>query len=175
MSLPRRRSGATTAVARLGTAWADLDDWEGRGSFEPRLAARILDPPQAGRRTGRPPPGPSGYSAALVWRPSANSSIILRQNAGRSSGRRDVTRPWSVTTVSSTQLAPALLRSALSEGHEVMRRPLTPSASISVQGPWQIAAIGLPDRAKARTNAIAFGSRRRASGLITPPGRTRPS
>ena len=33
-----------------------------------------------------------------VWRPSANSSIILAQKAGRSSGLRDVTRPRSTTT-----------------------------------------------------------------------------
>jgi len=26
-----------------------------------------------------------------------------------------------------------------------MRRPLTPSASINISGPWQIAAIGFPD------------------------------
>ena len=37
-----------------------------------------------------------------------NSSTILAQNAGRSSGLRLVTRPWSVTTSSSTQLPPAL-------------------------------------------------------------------
>ena len=49
-----------------------------------------------------------------------------------------------MTTSWSTHSAPALRRSVCSEGQEVIRRPFTPPASISVQGPWQIAAIGLP-------------------------------
>ena len=76
-----------------------------------------------------------GYSAARWWRPSAISSIILRQKSGMSSGLREVTRPWSVTTGASTHSAPAFLRSFLSDGHEVRRRPRTASASINVQGP----------------------------------------
>jgi hypothetical protein len=49
---------------------------------------------------------------------------------------------------------------------------LTPPALISVHGPWQIAAIGFSASTKWRTNAIAFGSSRSASGLMTPPGST---
>jgi hypothetical protein len=40
--------------------------------------------------------------------PSANSSTILAQKAGKSSGLRLVTKPWSVTTSSSTHSPPAL-------------------------------------------------------------------
>src|ERR1700759_3036444 len=52
--------------------------------------------------------------------PSANSSTILSQNAGRSSGLREVTSPWSTTTSSSTQLPPALRMSVCSDGQEVI-------------------------------------------------------
>ena len=87
-----------------------------------------------------------------------------------SSGLREVTRPWSVTTSWSTHSAPALRRSVCSEGQEVIRRPFTPPASISVQGPWQIAAIGFRCSTKCRMKAIAFGCSRSWSGLMTPPG-----
>src|SRR5690606_38383248 len=109
--------------------------------------------------------------ARAEWRPSANSSTIFRQNAGRSSGLRLDTMPWSVTTSSSTTSAPALRRSVRTLGQEVMRRPRTTSASIIVHGPWQITPMGLPLRAKSRTNATAASSVRSRSGLATPPGR----
>ena len=48
--------------------------------------------------------------------PSANSSTIFAQKAGRSSGLRLDTRPWSVTTSSSTTLPPALRMSVRIEG-----------------------------------------------------------
>src|SRR5262245_62062520 len=48
--------------------------------------------------------------------PSQNSSIIFRLKAGRSAGLRLVTRPLSTTTCSSTQSAPAFLRSVLIDG-----------------------------------------------------------
>src|SRR3954464_2483398 len=70
--------------------------------------------------------------------PSANSSTILSLKAGRSSGLRLVTRPWSTTTSSSTHLPPALRMSVLIDGYEVTVRPLTASASTSTHGPWQI-------------------------------------
>ena len=47
--------------------------------------------------------------------PSANSSIILRLNAGISSGLRLETNPLSTTTSSSTHFAPALIRSCLTD------------------------------------------------------------
>src|SRR4051812_34108789 len=107
--------------------------------------------------------------------PSANSSIILALKAGRSSGLRLVTRPWSTTTSSSTQSPPALRMSVLIDGYEVSVRPLTAPASTRVHGAWQIAAIGLPALTKPWTNWIASGSVRRLSGLATPPGSIRPS
>ena len=106
------------------------------------------------------------------WTPSAISSTSLAQNAGRSSGLREVTSPPSTWTSSSTQDAPALRRSVLSDGHEVSVRPPTTPASISVQGPWQIAATGLPCSKKARVKATASSSPRRTSGFATPPGST---
>jgi hypothetical protein len=51
-----------------------------------------------------------------------------------------------------------------------MRRPRAAPASITVQGPWHIAATGLPAAKNAVTKATAFGSMRSESGLITPPG-----
>ena len=89
-------------------------------------------------------PVPAG-SGALAWRPSQNSSTILAQKAGRSSGLRLETRPWSTWTSSSTQVAPALRRSVCSDGHDVSVRPLRTSASTSVHGPWQITPSGFLD------------------------------
>ena len=83
------------------------------------------------------------YAAWRCPRAPLNSLIVSRLNAGRSSGLRLVTKPLSTTASSSTQSAPAFLRSGLSEGHEVMRRPRAAPVSITVQGPWQIAATGL--------------------------------
>ena len=87
-----------------------------------------------------------------------------------SSGLRLVTRLPSATTSWSTQFAPAFLRSVWSDGHEVIFRPRTAPASISVQGPWQIAAIGLPASTKRFTKRTASGLIRSLSGFITPPG-----
>ena len=56
-------------------------------------------------------------------------------NAGKSAGLRLVTSPRSVTTSSSTHFAPAFARSVLKDGHDVITRPFTASASISVHGP----------------------------------------
>ena len=44
-----------------------------------------------------------------------SAEMIVRQNAGRSSGLRDVIRLPSTTTSASTQLAPAATRSSLIE------------------------------------------------------------
>ena len=63
-------------------------------------------------------------------------------------------------------------RSVCRLGHDVSRAAATTSASISVQGAWQIAATGLPDSTNWRTNATASSSVRSASGLATPPGST---
>ena len=60
-------------------------------------------------------------------------------------------------------------------GQDVSVRPLTTSASTSVQAPWQIEATGLPASKNERTNWTASLSARRASGLATPPGSTSPS
>ena len=79
---------------------------------------------------------------ARIFIASAKTSIIFWLNAGMSSGFREVTRPRSSITSPSTQIAPAFLRSVFSDGHEVTRRSRSASASMSVQGPWQIAATG---------------------------------
>src|SRR6266536_3880631 len=73
-------------------------------------------------------------AAWAAWAPSANSSTILAQKAGRSAGLRLETMPTSVTHSSSTQFAPALRRSVFRLGQEVIVLPLTTSASISVHG-----------------------------------------
>jgi hypothetical protein len=64
--------------------------------------------------------------------------------------------------------------SVLMLGHDVRVRPLTTSASTSVQAPWQIEATGLPASKNDRTNCTASLSVRSTSGLATPPGRTSP-
>ena len=88
-------------------------------------------------------------------------------------GFRLVTNPWSNTTSWSTHSAPAP-RSFLSDGHEVIRRPRTASASINVHGTWQFAAIGcFPTSTNWLTKRTARGSVRSTSGLATPPGKTR--
>ena len=53
---------------------------------------------------------------------------------------RAVTRLPSTTASSSTHSAPALRRSVLSDGQEAILRPRAAPASITLQGPWQIAA-----------------------------------
>src|SRR5690606_9897677 len=110
-----------------------------------------------------------------LWRPSAISSTSLEQKAGRSSGVRLVTRPWSTTTSRSTQRAPAFSRSRWMFCTEVSSRLPTTSAFTSTQGPWQIAPTGLPAWKKARVKRTALSSARRASGLNRPPGITRAS
>ena len=54
--------------------------------------------------------------------------------------------------------------------YEVSVRPDTTPASTSVHGPWQMAATGLPESTKSRTNATAALSSRNLSGLTVPPG-----
>jgi len=73
-------------------------------------------------------PAPTGC------RPSPNSSIIFLLNAGISSGFLDVTSPLSTTHSESTHWAPALRKSLASDGHDVIRRPFTAPASMSVYG-----------------------------------------
>src|SRR5207248_4688982 len=65
------------------------------------------------------------FSACSSCRPSQNSSTIFSLNAGRSSGFRLVTRPWSTTTSLSTHSPPALRMSVLRLGHDVTLRPRT--------------------------------------------------
>ena len=95
--------------------------------------------------------------------PSANSSTILAQNAGRSSGLRELVSPASTWTSSSTQLPPAFSMSVFSDGHDVIVRPLSTSASTSVHGPWQITPTGFclleerldkPDRVLVRAQEV---------------------
>src|SRR5262245_26948226 len=122
---------------------------------------------------------PPGRAAQAAWsvrrRPCANRSSIARLNAGRTAGFRLETRLPSTTTSSSTHSAPAFRRSVFNDGQAPMRRPLAAPASMTIQGPWQIAATGLPASKKAFTNSTAFGCMRSASGFITPPGSRRAS
>src|SRR5207248_9431063 len=60
--------------------------------------------------------------------------------------------------------APALRRSVCRLGQEVIFRPLTTPASISVHGPWQMTPIGLPAAAKSRMKPTTFSSVRSWSG-----------
>jgi hypothetical protein len=41
-------------------------------------------------------------------------------------------------------------------GHDVTFRPFTTPASTSTQGPWQMAATGLPCSKKSRVNCTTF-------------------
>src|SRR5690242_1377857 len=100
---------------------------------------------------------------------------MVAQNAGRSDGERlDIKLP-STTTSSSTTWAPALRRSVRILGYDVSVRPTATPASTRVQGPWQMAATGLPDVTKSWTKDTAELSMRSLSGLTVPPGNTRPS
>ncbi|MNT83813.1 hypothetical protein D3C72_2237400 [compost metagenome] len=89
-----------------------------------------------------------------------------------SAGLRLVIRLPSTTTSASRQRAPALARSCCSDGHEVTSCPFASPLLISSQGPWQIAATGLPASAMLRMKSSTASLVRRVSGLITPPGST---
>src|SRR5437588_9885196 len=78
------------------------------------------------------------------------SSTIFLLNAERSCGPRLVTRFPSSTTFSSTQFAPALRRSVLSEGHEVSVLPFAAPASINIHGPSQMDDTGFCQSKKLR-------------------------
>ena len=95
-------------------------------------------------------------NAQLEREQTPRSSFEL--NAGRSSGLRLLTRRSSTQTSSSTHSAPALRRSVFRLGHEVILRPSTTSASISVHGPWQMTPTGLSASKNSRTNPTASGS-----------------
>ena len=79
---------------------------------------------------------------------TASSSALL--NAGMSPGLRLVIRLPSATTLSSTQVPPALRMSVCRLGQEVSVRPSRTPASIRVHGAWQMAATGLPEATKSR-------------------------
>jgi hypothetical protein len=107
--------------------------------------------------------------------PRENSSRITLLKAGISLGLRLVIIPLSETTSLSTHCPPALAMSVFKEGQEVSVRPLTAPASISIQGPWQIAATGFPESTKFLTNCTTSLWVRSSSGFATPPGSTRSS
>src|SRR5215469_5336267 len=72
------------------------------------------------------------------------TSIIARLNAGISSGFRAETSLPSTTASLSIHYAPAFFKSVFRDGQAAIFRPLAAPASMIVQGPWQIAATGLP-------------------------------
>jgi hypothetical protein len=87
------------------------------------------------------------------------SVTIASLKAGMSSGfRLDPMFP-STTTCSSTQRAPAFLRSVSSAGHEVIRRPFTAPVSITAHGLWQMTATGLPVSVCADARTLAHEMR----------------
>src|SRR5262249_26242311 len=92
-------------------------------------------------------------SRSFAW---LNSASISRLNAGMSSGLRLVTSWPSTTTSLSTQFAPALRRAVFNDGQDVRLQSRTTSASMSVHGPWQIAATGLAESKNVRTNDTAL-------------------
>src|SRR5690606_2780341 len=144
-------------------------------------------------QAGKGHEGAPDQGAAIVWERRAASLKRLRRvrarrvvqveralitaslNAGMSSGLRLLIRWPSTTTCSSTHSAPAFFRSSISEGQLVMRLPLTRSADISSQPPWQITAMVLFARAASRTSSCAISSVRMVSELTTPPGSSRAS
>src|SRR3954463_577788 len=126
----------------------------GMGSLSCPIGTGVLQV-QAELRGYEPAEAPAPAFSATSCSPSANSSIILALKAGRSSGLRLGTRPWSTWTSSSTHVPPAFSMLVLIEGYEVSVRPLTASASTSVHGAWQIAAIGFSALSKPRKNTIA--------------------
>src|SRR5580692_3473245 len=101
------------------------------------------------------------YSDGLV---TANAAVSSWQNALRSSGLRLVTSVLGplvhTETSSSTQWPPALVMSVRRLGHDVSVRPRTTSASMSVHGPWQMAATGLPAATIALRKVTAGSSSR---------------
>jgi hypothetical protein len=60
----------------------------------------------------------------------------------------------------------------LQRGPGGLAMPFAAPLSITVQGPWQIAATGLPASKNDLTNATAPALMRNASGFMTPPGST---
>ena len=83
--------------------------------------------------------------------------MAARQNAGRSSGLRLVTRFRSTTTSASAQFAPALTTSSLMAKKLVALRPFNiPPAEHNTHGPWQIDATSLPAASISFTNWLAF-------------------
>src|SRR5262249_49910362 len=81
----------------------------------------------------------------------ASAAMIARQNAGRSSGLREVMRLPSTTTSASVQLAPAALGAPCREKNDVPLRPFSPPAETSIQPAWQMAATTFPCCAASRT------------------------
>lgn len=65
----------------------------------------------------------------------ASTSIMARENAGKSPGRRLLTLWPSTTTSASSKIAPALTRSSLMPGDPVQRTPLSTPAEIGIQPP----------------------------------------
>ena len=72
---------------------------------------------------------------ARCGRPRGTPRSSCFEKAGMSSGLREVTRPWSVTTSWSTHSAPALRRSVCSEGQEVILAALHPAGIDQRPGP----------------------------------------
>ena len=130
-----------------------------------------------GRALRAVPEAPLGPMVIIASRQAPGPGRWLRRIARRSPGRRRAVRGGTAggelavdDDPSSTASAPARRRSVHRLGQEVSRWPRATSASMSVHGPWQIAAAGLPAAASALTKPAASGSIRPPSGLTVPPG-----
>ena len=144
---PRARSGASR----------DAGPWASAG---PRVAGVVLDRPGVVpiRRVEAPEDMISrGLLAPLFLRDRLHD---LRQNAGRSSGFRDVIRLPSTTTSWSSPGGPGVHQIVLDREKLVARLPLRMPADTGTQPAWQIAAHDLALARKAsRTSFTMAGDR----------------
>src|SRR2546422_879767 len=104
-------------------------------------------------------PGARSFASPPVRGPSTGAHFVktetmARQNAGRSSGKRDVIRFPSTTHSLSTQSAPAFRQSSRTLAYEVIRRPFTIPALIGTHAAWQIAATTLRPSSIERTTTF---------------------
>ncbi len=102
---------------------------------------------------------------------------LLAQNAGRSSGLRELVEAHASTwTSSSTQVPPAFSMSVLSDGHEVIVRPFEDIGLDERPRPVADHADRfLLLRITRASKATAPSSVRKKSGFATPPVSTSPS
>src|SRR5437667_1898218 len=137
-----RTSRATARLRAIGSRQRSV----GRSSSRLRMSWRRTRT-SARRRTLRQ----SARARTIGGAHFVKTETMARQNAGRSSGKRDVIRFPSTTHSWSTQSAPAFRQSSRTLAYEVIRRPLTIPALIGTHAAWQIAATTLRPSSIERT------------------------